>query len=248
MASVACGIDIGGSGIKSALVDLETGELAGERVRIPTPVPATPEAVAEVCRQLLEQLGVGPQMPVGVALPAPIVHGRVPFMANLDQSWTGADINEVMGRALGRPVTALNDADAAGLAEAAYGAAKGVPGTIIVTTQGTGIGSAIIVDGTLVPNTELGHLEIDGYDAEKRASAGQKTIQDLSWKKWAKRLQRYYSHVEMLFSPDLFVVGGGVSRKHEKFLPLLELSTPIVPAQLLNTAGIVGAAYQASRA
>ncbi|MBO3724204.1 ROK family protein [Actinomyces bowdenii] len=247
MAAVACGIDIGGSGIKSALVNLETGELAGERVRIETPVPATPEAVAEVCRQLLEQLGVGPEVPVGVALPAPIVHGRVPFMANLDQSWTGADVNEVMEAALGRPVVALNDADAAGLAEVAYGAAKGVPGTIIVTTQGTGIGSAVIVDGTLVPNTELGHLEIDGYDAEKQASAGQKTLQDLSWKKWAKRLQRYYSHVEMLFSPDLFVVGGGVSRKHEKFLPLLELKTPIVPAQLLNTAGIVGAAYQASR-
>ncbi|MCR2052017.1 ROK family protein [Actinomyces bowdenii] len=247
MAAVACGIDIGGSGIKSALVNLETGELAGERVRIETPVPATPEVVAEVCRQLLEQLGVGPEVPVGVALPAPIVHGRVPFMANLDQSWTGADVNEVMEAALGRPVVALNDADAAGLAEVAYGAAKGVPGTIIVTTQGTGIGSAVIVDGTLVPNTELGHLEIDGYDAEKQASAGQKTLQDLSWKKWAKRLQRYYSHVEMLFSPDLFVVGGGVSRKHEKFLPLLELKTPIVPAQLLNTAGIVGAAYQASR-
>lgn len=247
MATLACGIDIGGSGIKSALVNLETGELAGERVRIETPVPATPEAVAEVCRQLLEQLGVGSEVPVGVALPAPIVHGVVPFMANLDQSWTGANVNEVMEAALGRPVVALNDADAAGLAEVAYGAAKGVPGTIIVTTQGTGIGSAVIVDGTLVPNTELGHLEIDGYDAEKQASAGQKTLQDLSWKKWAKRLQRYYSHVEMLFSPDLFVVGGGVSRKHEKFLPLLELKTPIVPAQLLNTAGIVGAAYQASR-
>ena len=149
---------------------------------------------------------------------------------------------------LGRPVTGLNDADAAGLAEVAFGAAKDVPGTIIVTTLGTGIGSAVVVDGTLVPNTELGHLEIDGYDAETRASAGQRTAQDLSWKKWAKRLQRYYSHVEMLFSPDLFVVGGGVSRKHEKYLPLLDLKTPIVPAQLLNTAGIVGAAYQASRA
>lgn len=247
MASVACGIDIGGSGIKSALVNLETGEFAGERVRIETPVPATPEAVAEVCRQLLEQLEVGPDIAVGVALPAPIVHGKVPFMANLDQSWTGADINEVMETALGRPIVALNDADAAGLAEVAFGAAKGVSGTIIVTTQGTGIGSAVIVDGTLVPNTELGHLEIDGHDAEKQASAGQKTLQDLSWKKWAKRLQRYYSHVEMLFSPDLFVVGGGVSKKHEKFLPLLELNTPIVPAQLLNTAGIVGAAYQAAR-
>ena len=152
-----------------------------------------------------------------------------------------------MTRVLGRRSYALNDADAAGLAEVAYGAAKGVRGTIIVTTLGTGIGSAVVVDGTLVPNTELGHLEIDGHDAETRASSGQKTLQDLSWKKWAKRLQRYYSHVEMLFSPDLFVVGGGVSKKHEKFLPLLELRAPIVPAALFNTAGIVGAAWQASR-
>ena len=225
--SVACGIDIGGSGVKSALVDLATGTFIGERVRIDTPEESTPAAVA---------------------LPAPIVHGTVPFIANLDKSWTGVNLTELMREHLGRPVTGLNDADAAGLAEVAFGAAKDVPGTIIVTTLGTGIGSAVIVDGTLVPNTELGHLEIDSYDAESRASAGQRTAQDLSWKKWAKRLQRYYSHVEMLFSPDLFVVGGGVSRKHEKYLPLLDLKTPIVPAQLLNTAGIVGAAYQASRA
>ncbi|WP_136193141.1 polyphosphate--glucose phosphotransferase [Actinomyces procaprae] len=247
MTSIACGIDIGGSGVKGARVDLETGEFIGDRIRIETPQPATPDAVAEVCRELLEGLGVSANVPVGVAFPAPIVHGTVPFIANLDGSWAGIDVNELMLRHLGREVTALNDADAAGLAEVAFGAAKGVPGTVIVTTLGTGIGSAIIVDGTLVPNTELGHLEIDGYDAEKRASSGQREQQELSWKKWAKRLQRYYSHVEMLFSPDLFVVGGGVSKKHEKFLPRLDLKTPIVPAQLLNTAGIVGAAYQASR-
>ena len=231
---VACGIDIGGSGIKGALVDLETGEFAGERVRIDTPQHSTPEAVAEVCGQIIEKLGVEPDVPVGITFPAPIVHGTVRFMANLDKSWVGLNVNELMTQALGRRSYALNDADAAGLAEVAYGAAKGVGGTVIV-------------DGTLVPNTELGHLEIDGHDAETRASSGQKTLQDLSWKKWAKRLQRYYSHVEMLFSPDLFVVGGGVSKKHEKFLPLLELHTEIVPAALLNTAGIVGAAWQASR-
>ncbi len=230
MRQVGCGIDIGGSGVKGALVDLGTGEFIGERVRIPTPMPATPEAVAGVCRQIIDALEVEPGTPVGVSFPAPIIHGTVPFMANLDQSWVG-----------------LNDADAAGLAEVAFGAAKGVSGTVIVTTLGTGIGSAVIVDGTLVPNVELGHLEIDGHDAEKRASSAQKELQDLSWKKWAKRLQRYYSHVEMLFSPDLFVVGGGISKKHEKFLPLLDLRTPIVPAALLNTAGIVGAAYAASR-
>ena len=168
-------------------------------------------------------------------------------MANLDKSWEGINVDELMTRLLGRRSYALNDADAAGLAEIAYGAAQGMAGTVIVTTLGTGIGSAVIVDGTLVPNTELGHLEIDGHDAETRASSGQRTLHDMSWKKWAKRLQRYYSHVEMLFSPDLFVVGGGVSKKHEKFLPLLRLRTPIVPAALLNTAGIVGAAWRASR-
>ncbi len=246
MAQVACGIDIGGSGIKGALVDLETGEFASERVRIETPKPATPEAVAETCRQVLEQLGVGADIPVGIAFPAPVVKGVIPFMANLDDSWVGVDVTSLMLEHLGRPIHALNDADAAGLAEVAFGAAKGVSGTVILTTLGTGIGSAIIVDGTLVPNTELGHLEIDGYDAEKRASSGQKTLQDLSWKKWAKRLQRYYSHVEMLFSPDLFVVGGGVSKNHEKFMPLLDLKTAMVPAQLRNTAGIVGAAQWAA--
>ncbi len=247
MAAQACGIDIGGSGVKGALVDLETGELTSERVRIPTPQPSTPDAVAETCREVLTQLGVGPETPVGITFPAPIVHNVVTFMANLDQAWVGVDVNALMLRHLGRPVTALNDADAAGLAEVAFGAAKGVTGEVIVTTLGTGIGSAIVVDGTLVPNTELGHLELDGHDAESRASAGQRTRRKLSWKKWAKRLQRYYSHLEMLFSPDLFVVGGGVSSNHEKWMPLLHLATPMVPATLLNTAGIVGAAYEASR-
>ena len=164
---VACGIDIGGSGVKGALVDLETGEFVGERVRIDTPRPSTPEAVAEVCRQIIERLGVEPDVPVGITFPAPIVHGSVRFMANLDKSWEGVDVNELMTRVLGRRSYALNDADAAGLAEVAYGAAKGVRGTVIVTTLGTGIGSAVIVDGTLVPNTELGHLEIDGHDANE---------------------------------------------------------------------------------
>ena len=247
MAQVACGIDIGGSGVKGALVDLETGEYIGDQVRIPTPNPATPDAVAAVCREVIDQLGVKIGVPIGVTFPAPVFNGVIPYMANLDQSWVNVNVDELMERYLGRAVVALNDADAAGLAEVAYGAAKGRDGVIVFTTQGTGIGSAIIVNGTLLTNTELGHLEIDGHDAETRASSGQRTLHDMSWKKWAKRLQRYYSHVEMLFSPDLFVVGGGVSKKHEKFLPLLELRAPIVPAALFNTAGIVGAAWQASR-
>ena len=242
MSNVACGIDIGGSGIKAAVVDLATGEFVSERIRIETPRPATPAAVAQVCRELLERLEVGPEVPVGIAFPAPIVHGVVRFMANLDDSWTGVDAHALMLEHLGRPVTALNDADAAGIAEVVHGAAKGTSGVVILTTQGTGIGSAIIVDGQLVPTTELGHHEFDGFDAAKRASAGQKTLQNLDWEQWAERLQRYYSHVEMLFSPDLFVVGGGVSKNHEKFMPLLDLKTPMVPAKLLNTAGIVGAA------
>ena len=247
MAQVACGIDIGGSGVKGALVDLETGEYIGEQVRIPTPNPATPEAVATVCREVIDQLNVQVGVPVGVTYPAPVFNGIVPFMANLDQSWVDVNVNELMERHLGRAVVALNDADAAGIAEVAYGAAKGRDGVIVFTTQGTGIGSAIIVNGVLLTNTELGHLEIDGHDAEKMASSGQKTLQGLDWEQWAERLQRYYGHVEFLLNPDLFVVGGGVSEHHEKFMPLLRLKTPMIPAKLLNTAGIVGAAYYAAQ-
>ena len=172
MTQVACGIDIGGSGVKGALVDLGTGEFIGERVRIETPRPSTPEAVAKVCRTIIERLGVARDVPVGVTVPAPIVHGTAVFIANLDKSWKGVNVDELMTRVLERPSHALNDADAAGLAEVVYGAAKGVPGTIIVTTLGTGIGSAVVVDGTLVPNTELGHLEIDSHDAESHDVRG----------------------------------------------------------------------------
>mgnify|MGYP000482707525 CR=1 FL=1 len=187
MAHVGCGIDIGGSGVKGALVDLDSGEFIGERVRIETPQPSTPEAVAAVCAEVLDRLGAPQDIAVGVSFPAPIIRGVVRFMANLDQSWTGVDVNALLSERLGRRVHTLNDADAAGLAEVAYGAAKDHPGTVIVTTLGTGIGSAVIVDGTLVPNTELGHLEINGHDAETRASSGQREAQGLSWKKWAKR-------------------------------------------------------------
>ena len=209
LAHIACGIDIGGSGVKAALVDLDTGEYIGDQIRIPTPAPATPDAVARVCRELVDRLGVGADVPIGVTFPAPVFDGVIPFMANLDQSWVGTDVNALMSEHLGRPVVPLNDADAAGIAEVAYGAAKDAKGVVVFTTQGTGIGSAIIVDGRLMTNTELGHLELDGHDAEKRASSGQKTLQGLDWAQWAERLQRYYSHVEMLLSPDLFVVGGG---------------------------------------
>lgn len=244
--SIILGIDVGGSGIKGAPVDLDAGDFAADRIRIPTPEKSTPKNVAavigEIAQQFSETIG---DAPLGLTIPAPVVHGRVPFIANLHQSWTGLEAEKFFSDALGRHVTIVNDADGAGLAEVNFGAAKGNPGLVILTTLGTGIGSAMIYRGTLVPNAELGHLEIDGHDAEKRAASSIKDKEGISYEEWAVRLQRYYSHVEMLFSPDLFVVGGGVSRDSDKFLPLLELRTPIVPAKMRNRAGIIGAALAA---
>lgn len=244
----AFGIDIGGSGIKGAPVNLETGEFTADRHRIDTPQPATPNAVADVCAQLIDHFGLSDDMPVGITFPAPVKNDTVKFIANLDQSWQGVNVRDLMRERIGREVTAINDADAAGYAEATLGAAKGVDGLVVVTTLGTGIGSAFVYRGALIPNTELGHLTLHGDSAEKYAAASIRKKQDLSWPDWSARLQEYYSHLDILFSPDLFVVGGGVSRKHEKFLPRLELSCPIVPATLFNTAGIVGGAALAAKA
>ncbi|MDN3481664.1 ROK family protein [Arthrobacter sp. APC 3897] len=245
------GIDIGGTGIKGGIVDLAKGKLIGDRYRIPTPQPATPEAVAGVVAQIVEELssrkgGPGPDVPVGVTFPAIIQHGIARSAANVDDSWIDTDVDTLLTKALGRDVQVMNDADAAGLAEARYGAGRGVDGTVLVITLGTGIGSALIYKGTLIPNAELGHLEIDGYDAESKASASAREREDISWEEYAQRLQRYFSHVEFLFSPDLFVVGGGISKRSEDFLPLLNLRTPLVTANLKNNAGIVGAALQAA--
>ncbi|AOZ72754.1 polyphosphate glucokinase [Boudabousia tangfeifanii] len=245
---IAFGIDIGGSGIKGAPVNLATGEFAEERYRIPTPQPSTPEAVTEVCAELVDHFQLDPQTPVGITFPAPVKNDTVRFIANLDQSWTGVNVAEIMEARLGRKVVAVNDADAAGFAEAALGAAKDVPGLVLVTTLGTGIGSALIYNGQLIPGSELGHLKIRGKSAEKRAAASVREKKKLTWPEWIERLQEYYSYLDMLFTPDLMVVGGGVSKKHEKFLPKLELNCPIVPAKLLNTAGIVGAAALAAQA
>ncbi len=246
MAATGFGIDIGGSGIKGAPVDLATGELAAERVRIPTPQPSTPLAVAEVVAQVVAEFGdAADGLPIGVTVPCVIMNGVARTAANIDPQWIGCPAQEIIAEAVGRPVTLLNDADAAGLAELYYGAAKGQSGLVILTTLGTGIGSALLYNGVLVPNSELGHLEIDGVGAEKRAAASIRTKEDLSWSDYIKRLQRYYSHLEFLFSPDLIVVGGGISRDADKFLPSLKLKTPIVAAQLRNTAGIVGAAHYA---
>jgi polyphosphate glucokinase len=243
----AFGIDFGGTGIKGAPVDLETGEFAAERVRIKTPAKSTPEAVAEVFAELLAQFpdSTGP---VGVTVPGVVRHGVVHSAANIDKSWIGTDADKVFTKATGRDVHVVNDADAAGLAEVRYGAAKGRRGLVIMTTLGTGIGSALLNDGVLVPNTELGHLEIDGHDAESRAANSARERDDLSWQHWAKRLTKYYRTLEMLFSPDLFLVGGGVSKDSEQFLPLLDIDTEIIPATLLNKAGVVGAALYATEA
>lgn len=241
--NLAVGIDIGGSGIKGAPVDLGEGTLAADRIRVPTPSPSTPAAVAEVVARIVADCGPGP---VGVTFPAAITHGVARTAANVDASWVGTDVEALLREALGRPVLVVNDADAAGVAEARYGAAKDVPGVVVVTTLGTGIGTALLVDGTLVPNTELGHLQVDGHDAESRAAESAREREDLSWEAWAQRLQRYYSVLEDLLWPDLIVVGGGVSKKSAKFLPLLDIRTPLVPAKLLNSAGVVGAAVLAA--
>lgn len=251
---LAIGIDIGGTGMKGGIVDTRTGNLVSERFRIPTPSPATPEACAEVVVQIVNELqsrelAPEPNSPIGIDFPAVVKNGVTLSAANVDESWIGADLERIMTEALGgRRVYGLNDADAAGLAEAYYGQGRDKDGLIAVITLGTGIGSALIVNGQLVPNTELGHLEIDGEDAESRASARAREREDLSWKKYGKRLRRYFTHVEMLFSPDLFVIGGGVSKHPEKFLPYFEedVATPIVMATLRNNAGIVGAAIWAA--
>lgn len=241
----AFGIDFGGTGIKGAPVDLATGEFAEERVRFKTPEHSTPEAVAEVFVELLAQFPDS-DGPVGVTVPGVVRHGVVHSAANIDRSWIGTDADALFTEATGRDVHVVNDADAAGLAEVRFGAAAGRRGVVILTTLGTGIGSALINDGVLVPNTELGHLEIDGHDAETRAANSAREREELSWEKWAKRLTRYYRTVEQLFSPDLFLVGGGVSKHSEEFLPLLDIDTEIIPATLRNKAGVVGAALYAS--
>ncbi|WP_444665177.1 polyphosphate--glucose phosphotransferase [Cellulomonas sp. CW35] len=246
MSKRAFGIDIGGSGIKGAPVDLKKGEFTDDRLRIPTPQPATPDAVARTVGEIVDSFDLDKHVPIGVTFPAVMLHGVAQSAANVDDSWIGTDAQTLFAEATGRHVVAVNDADAAGFAEARYGAAKDVSGVVLVVTLGTGIGSALVVDGCLVPNTELGHLEIDGHDAESRASDAARDRDGLDFEQWAQRLQRYFSVVENLFWPDLIVVGGGVSKHHEKFLPLLDLRTRIVPAQLRNAAGIVGAAALAA--
>ncbi len=238
------GVDIGGSGIKGAVVDLDVGALAGERLRLETPQPATPESIGEVVGDLVA--GFGWTGEVGMTLPSVIIDGIARTAANIDPSWIGADVRSALGRKVGGPVEVLNDADAAGLAEVRFGAAREATGVVLVLTFGTGIGSALFVGGRLVPNTELGHIEVGGVDGEDVAAASVKERQGLSWAQWAERVEQYLDRLERFLWPDLIVVGGGVSKKADKWLPLIRHRTPVVAAQLQNSAGIVGAALAAA--
>ncbi|MDG5805345.1 ROK family protein [Streptomyces ossamyceticus] len=243
------GVDIGGSGIKGAPVDLDLGDLADERYKVLTPHPATPDAVADGVKEVVDHFGwTGP---VGITFPGVVTGGAtIRTAANVDKGWIDVDARALLGDRLGGlPVTVVNDADAAGVAEVQFGAGRDRQGTVIMLTFGTGIGSAVFSDGVLVSNTELGHLELGGHDAETRASTKAKDDHELTWEHWAKRVTKYLAHVEMLFSPELFIIGGGVSRKSHKFLHLIEgIQAEIVPAQLQNNAGIVGAAMRAAKA
>ena len=238
------GIDIGGSGIKAAPVDVTTGTLTAERVKVPTPRPALPDAIAGAVKELVA--GFGWTGPAGLAFPGVVIDGVTLTAANLDKAWIGVDAAALFAAATGLTLNMLNDADAAGLAEMKFGAGSGERGTVLMLTFGTGIGSALFTGGLLVPNTEFGHIEIRGQDAEERASERAKELHDLSWGKWAGRVGEYLGHVEALVWPSLFIIGGGISRKSDKFIPLLNsVRARIVPAAMHNDAGIVGAAMSA---
>jgi len=237
------GIDIGGSGVKGAPVDVRAGALTAERFRVPTPQPADVSGVVGAVREVTAQFPVAER--IGVTFPGVVVDGVTRTAANVDQSWIDAPAARLFAEAVGRPVVVLNDADAAGVAEMEFGAGRGQAGVTIMLTFGTGIGSAVFLDGKLVPNTELGHLELHGHDAEDRASDRAREEEDLDWPQWAHRVQTYLRHVEALFQPNLFIIGGGVSKKADRFLPLVKVRTPVVPAALQNNAGIIGAAVAA---
>jgi polyphosphate glucokinase len=234
------GVDIGGTGIKAAPVDLATGALAAERIRLPTPSPATPQAIAGVVGDVLQLIGVAG--PVGLAIPAVVRGAIVETASHIDPTWIGVNAVDFFSKVTGRQVAVLNDADAAGVAEIRFGAGRGMDGVVAVITLGTGIGSALFVDGTLVPNSELGHLPLHGAEAEKWAAESVRERDDVPWEEYAQRLQAYLELIQTVLWPQLIIIGGGISNVADKFLPLIQLRTPIVPAQLRNHAGIIGAA------
>ncbi|CAN5541632.1 ROK family protein [soil metagenome] len=239
----AIGVDIGGTGIKGAIVDLAVGALVTERFKVSTPDGGKPDDIVAAVVKMIDGMGSAADgLAVGICFPAVVIHGRTMSAANVSKKWIGLEAEKLFEKNLKRDITFVNDADAAGIAEVRFGAAKDREGLVILTTLGTGIGSAIIYDGVLVPNSELGHLEIDGHDAEREAAYSAKERDNLDWEQWAKRLQQYYDVMDALFSPDLIVVGGGVSKNADQFLPLLKLRPEIIPATLRNNAGIIGSA------
>ncbi len=237
------GIDIGGSGIKGAPVDLNSGELLAERYRLKTPQPATPTAVAETVAAVAKYFAW--QGPIGCGFPAALRQGVAMTAANIDKRWIGVDVSALFATATGCPVRALNDADAAGLAEMTFGAGRGRSGVVLIVTVGTGLGTALFTDGHLLPNTELGHIEMDGADAELQATDAARKREGLAWDAWAVRFNRYLQRLEVLLWPDLIILGGGASKKFPRFAAHLDISTEVIPAQLLNEAGVVGAALVA---
>ncbi len=243
----AIGIDVGGTGIKGALVDTRSGSLVSSRIKLETPTGGEPEAIADIVKKIVNQLTNKSDRNIGICFPAVVEDGVTKSAANVSKRWINLDAENLFSHQLHSKVIVVNDADAAGYAETKFGAGKGKHGLVIVTTLGTGIGTALIHNGVLVPNAELGHLEIDGIDYETQASYSAKDREGLSFEQWAERLQRYYGELERLFSPKLFIVGGGISKSHQEFLPLLKLKTPIVPAKLKNSAGIIGAAALANK-
>ena len=247
MADKAVGIDVGGTGIKGAIVDVSTGKLLSDRVKLPTPEGGEPDDIVLTVQEVLKKLGSpDKKLPIGLCFPAVVVKGRTLSAANVSKKWIGLEAEKLFEKGLDRDITFVNDADAAGYAESLYGAAEKNKGLVILTTLGTGIGTAIIYKGVLIPNAELGHLQLEGVDWETKAAYSAKERENLSWEEWAVRLQKYYDVLVALFHPDLFIIGGGVSKQYKEFLPLLRLDTPIVPATLRNNAGILGAAALAS--
>lgn len=245
--TTALGIDIGGTGIKGGRVDLLTGMLVSERIKYPTPEGGSPDDTLEIVQRIVRELDPAPEEPLGICFPGVVTHGVTRSAANVSSLWVDLPATDMFSKALGRDVHFVNDADGAGVAEARFGAAAGIPGLVIVLTLGTGIGSAFLLDGVLVPNTELGHLEIDGEDAEARASNAARKREELDFPTWAARLTRMLTHLEKVFTPDLFLIGGGVSQDAESFLPLITIKTPLRAAGLRNNAGIIGAAYLAGQ-
>ncbi len=237
------GIDIGGSGIKGAPVNTDDGLMLEPRYRIPTPSPATPDNVAPLIAEMVKHFKW--DGPVGCGFPGVVQHGIARTAANIDDSWIDTNVDKLFLKATGLPVSVVNDADAAGLAEMKFGAGIDAMGVVFLCTVGTGIGTVLFVDGKLVPNTELGHIELMGMDAEKFASDAARKAEELTWEDWAKRFNQYLLSIEKLINPDLIIVGGGASKKGELFLPYLKLKTRVVPAELLNNAGLVGAALAA---